>query len=182
MANFNGQGMLSSAIFGLNNAYSVLAKNNKNGGLSIEDLQNPSNTALQQLGGNSSFTQFLSSNFAAIAGKDGKIDANDMTNLTNKLSQNGLSYEEICQLCSSGAMGNSSLTNTVLTYFNQMDKDKNGRVTNAEIQSFSLKSDEEKMKTEYGSFKSSSMSVFYGDEDSSDDKPTSLVNKLYPDD
>lgn len=180
MANLNGQGMLSSALYGLTNTYSILSKNNKNGGLSIEDLTNPSSTVLQQLGGNTSFTQFLSSNFASIAGKDGKIDADDMTNLTNKLSQNGLSYEEICQLCSSGAMGNSSLTNTVLTYFNQIDKNKDGRVTNAEIQGFGMKSEEEKMKTEYQSFKSSSMSVFYGDEDS-DSEPSSLINKLYPD-
>lgn len=182
MGNLNSQGILSNALYGLSNTYSILAQNNKNGGLTLEDITNPSKSTLQQLGGNTNFTQFLSSNFASIAGKDGKIDADDMSNLTNKLSQNGLTYEEICQLSSSGGMGNNStLTNTVLTYFNQMDKDKNGRVTNTEIQAFNLKSNEEKMKTEYQSFKPSSMSVFYGNEDA-DDKASSLIDELYPTD
>ena len=70
------------------------------------------------------------------------------------------------------------LTN-VLTYFNQIDTNKDGRVTNAEIQAFNLKADEERLKTEYGSFRSSSMSVFYGEE-GSDDEPSSLVDTLYP--
>ena len=49
----------------------------------------------------------------------------------------------------------------------------------AEIQAFSLKADEEKLKTEYQSFKPSSMSVFYGDSES-DSEPSSLIDNLYP--
>ena len=38
---------------------------------------------------------------------------------------------------------------------------------------------EEKLKTEYQSFKPSSMSVFYGDSES-DSEPSSLIDNLYP--
>lgn len=179
MAVLNGQALFSQALYGLQNTYSILAQNNKNGGLSIEDISNPSSSVLQQLGGNTSFAQFLSSNFASIdKDGDGKISSDDMSNLTSKLSQKGLSYQELCQLCSSG-MGGSEMLNNVLTYFNQIDTNKDGRVTNAEIQAFNLKSDEERLKTEYKTFKSSSMSVFYGNEDA-DDTPSSLVDRLYP--
>lgn len=179
MSLMNGQALFANALSGLSNTYSILAKNSTNGGVTIEDLTNPTSTVLQQLGGNTTFAQFLSSNFASIdKDGDGKIDSNDMSNLTSKLSQNGLSYQELCQLCSSG-MGSSDMLNNVLTYFNQIDTNKDGRVTNEEIQAFGLKSDEEKLKTEYRSFKPSSMSVFYGNEDS-DSEPSSLIDNLYP--
>ncbi len=180
MSLMNGQALFANALSGLSNTYAILAKNSQNsGGLTIEDITNPSNTALQQLGYNTTFAQFLSSNFAAIdKDGDGKISSDDMNNLTTKLSQSGLSYQELCQLCSSG-MGNSEMLSNVLTYFNQIDTNKDGRVTNAEIQAFSLKADEERLKTEYQSFKPSSMSVFYGDSES-DSEPSSLVDNLYP--
>lgn len=176
----NGQALFTSALSGLQNTYAILAKNTANsGGITIDDLTNPSNTVIQQLGGNMSFAQFLTSNFAAIdKDGDGTISATDMSNLTNKLSQNGLTYEELCQLCSSGMSGSDMLTN-VLTYFNQIDTNKDGRVTNAEIQAFNLKADEERLKTEYQTFKPSSMSVFYGDNES-DSEPSSLIDNLYP--
>lgn len=179
MAIQNGQALFMQALQGLQNTYSVLAQNNTKGGLSIEDITNPSSSVLQQLGGNTSFAQFLSSNFASIdQDGDGKISSTDMSNLTSKLAQNGLSYEELCQLCSSGLAGSETLSN-VLTYFNQIDKNNDGRVTNEEIMAFNLKADEERLKTEYQSFKPSSMSVFYGSEDS-DSEPSSLVDRLYP--
>lgn len=176
----NGQALFANALSGLQNTYSILAKNTTNtGGITIDDLTNPSTTVVQQLGGNMSFAQFLTSNFSAIdKDGDGTISATDMSNLTNKLSQNGLTYEELCQLCSSGMSGSDMLTN-VLTYFSQIDTNKDGRVTNAEIQAFNLKADEERLKTEYGSFRSSSMSVFYGEE-GSETEPSSLIDNLYP--
>lgn len=178
----NGQALFASALSGLQNTYSILAQNSStSGGLSIEDITNPSTSVLQQLGGNTTFAQFLSSNFSAIdKDGDGKISSADMSNLTNKLSQNGLSYQELCQLCS-GSMGSSEMLSNVLTYFNQIDTNKDGRVTNAEIQAFNLKADEEKLKTEYQSFRPSSMSVFYGN-DESDSEPSSLIDNLYPKD
>lgn len=179
MSTFNGTGLFNTAIYGLTNTYSILSKNT--GTLSFEDLTNPSSDVLQQLGGNNSFTQYLTSNFSALdKDGDGKINTNDVNDLASKLQQNGLSYQEIVQLCSSGAAGNSSLMNTVLNYFDKIDQNNDGRVTDAEIRAFSVKAEEERMTTEYKSFKPSSMTVFYGDDSSSDDKPSSLIDNLYP--
>lgn len=180
MALTNGQALFTSALSGLQSTYSILAKNSStSGGITMDDLTNPDNTVLSQLGYNTTFAQFLTTNFAAIdKDGDGTISSTDMSNLTDKLSQNGLTYEELCQLCSSGMTGSDMLTN-VLTYFNQIDTNKDGRVTNAEIQAFNLKADEERLKTEYQTFRPSSMSVFYG-EDGSDSEPSSMVDSLYP--
>lgn len=183
MGLLNGSGLMNTALYGLQNTYSILAQNSTDGKISLKDITNPSTEVLQQLGYNSSFAQYLSSNFSALdKDGDGTISADDVSNLTSKLQQNGLSYQEIVQLCSSGAMGNSSLTSTVLNYFDQIDTDGNGRVTDAEIRAFSLKADEEKMKTKYQSFKASDMTVFYGDENASDEEPSSLIDNLYPKD
>ena len=101
MALMNGQALFANALTGLSNTYSILAKNSSNsGGITIDEITNPSTTVLQQLGYNTTFAQFLSSNFAAIdKDGDGKISSDDMSNLTSKLSQSGLSYQELCQLC-----------------------------------------------------------------------------------
>lgn len=179
MSVYNGTGLFNTAIYGLTNTYAILSKNS--GSLSFEDLTNPSTEVLQQIGYNNSFAQYLTSNFSALdKDGDGTINANDVNDLASKLQQQGLSYQEIVQLCSSGAMGNSSLMNTVLNYFDKIDQNNDGRVTDAEIRAFSLKAEEERLTTEYKSFKPSSMTVFYGDENASDDEPSSLIDNLYP--
>ena len=181
MALLNGSGLMNTALYGLQNTYAILAQNSKDGKISLTDITNPSTDVLQQLGYNTSFAQYLSSNFSALdKDGDGSISADDVSNLTTKLQQNGLSYQEIVQLCSAGGLGNSSLTSTVLNYFDRIDTDGNGRVTDAEIKAFSLKADEERLKTEYQSFKASDITVFYADENASDEEPSSLIDNLYP--
>lgn len=183
MSLMNGTGLLNTAMYGLTNTYSILAQNSENGQISLKDITNPSSTVISQLGGNTSFMQYLSSNFSALdKDGDGKINSEDVTDLASKMQQKGLSYQEIVQLCSSGAMGNSSLTNTVLTYFDKIDQNHDGRVTDQEIRAFSVKADEEKLTTKYKSFKASDMSVFYGDENASSEEPSSLIDNLYPKD
>lgn len=181
MSLLNGQALISQALYGINNTYSLLAQNSS-GGLSLKDITNPSDEKKQQLGYNTSFSQFLANNFSAMdRDGDGKITQQDVSDLTEKMAQHGLSYNEIVQLCSTGG-GNSTLMNTVLTYFSKIDKNGDGRVTNAEIQSFGIEAEEEKMKTKYKSFKSSDMTVFYGNDDSSSEEPSSLIDNLYPSD
>lgn len=184
MAILNGQGLFVSALAGLTNTYSTFAQQNKNGGISLEDLSNPSDAVKAQLGTNNNFLQYLTTNFSNIdSNKDGKIDAADISKLSQTIQNKGLTYNEIVQLCASGNSGMSStLTDTVLTYFNQIDKNHDGRVTSQEITQFSMDSDREKMETEFNSFKPSSMSVFYSDDTTANDKPTSVLDSLYPQD
>lgn len=180
MSRLNGNGLFSTALYGLTNTYSILAQNSKNG-ITYEDLTNPSAETLQQLGYNTSFSSYLAQNFSSLdEDGDGKINASDVSNLTSKLSSQGLSYNEIVQLCSSGALGSSSLTNTVLSYFDQIDKNNDGRITSSEIQAFGIEAEVEKAKTEYGTPRSSDMTVFYGSD--SNEEPSSLLDSRYPDD
>lgn len=180
MSRLNGNGLFSTALYGLTNTYSILAQNSKSG-LTYEDLTNPSAEKLQQLGYNTTFSSYLAQNFSALdEDGDGKINASDVSNLTSKLSSQGLSYNEIVQLCSSGALGSSSLTNTVLNYFDQIDDNNDGRITSAEIQAFGIEAEVEKAKTEYGTPRTSDMTVFYGNSDS-DEEATSLLDSRYPD-
>ena len=172
MSRLNGNGLFSTALYGLTNTYSILAQNSKNG-ITYEDLTNPSAETLQQLGYNTSFSSYLAQNFSSLdEDGDGKINASDVSNLTSKLSSQGLSYNEIVQLCSSGALGSSSLTNTVLSYFDQIDKNNDGRITSSEAEV-------EKAKTEHGTPRSSDMTVFYGSD--SNEEPSSLLDSRYPD-
>lgn len=185
MSTLNGQGLFVGALAGITNAYSAFAKQSTgNGGISLEDLSNPSDAVKAQLGTNNTFLQYLTTNFSNIDNdKDGKINANDINKLTQTMQKQGLTYNEITQLVASGNSGMSStLTDTVLTYFNKIDKNKDGRVTSEEITAFGMESDRQKMDTEFNSFKSSSMSVFYGDENAADEKPSSVLDSMYPQD
>jgi len=178
MSLLSGQGLFVTAVAGLNQTYSTLT-NGKNDGLTLDQIVNPGSD-VNVNGLNYSFLSYLSSNFGAIAGKDGKITAQDIQNLGNKFSTQGMTYNEIAQLCGQGA--NNTLLSTVLTYFPEIDKNGDGRVTDAEIRAFGYESDKSKMELEYGSFNPSNMSIFYSDNDSSAYKPTSLLDYKYPTD
>ncbi len=179
MTYLNGQSLFSSATAGLSSTYStLLSLSGSNGKLSLSSLTDPSDEVVSLLGSNNSFMSYLTSNFSSIdSDGDGNISSKDITKLTTAMQQKGLTYNEISQLCASG--GSSTLTDTVLTYFNQIDKDKDGRVTSAEISAFGIESDKHQMENKYKSFRSSSMSTFYGSE-SADDDTSSVLDSLYP--
>ena len=73
----------------------------------------------------------------------------------------------IATLCANN--GSNSLVNTVLTYFDEIDKNGDGRVTSEEITAFSMEEERDKLEDEYGKFKPTSMSVFYSADESADD-------------
>ena len=177
MAKLNGQSLLVNAVSGLTNTYSILSQSYPNG-VTLEDLNNSDN--YKNLNLNKSFLSYLSSNFQNIdKDKDGVINANDITNLTNNLNAQGLSYNELVQLCSQNGLGSSSLLSTVLTYFNDIDTNGDGKVSNSEITAWSNKVQEEKVKSELNAYKPSNMSLFYVDDTSSDS--SSILDGRYPD-
>ena len=68
---------------------------------------------------------------------------------------------------------------TVLNHFNEIDKNKDGKVTNQEIQAYGVESDLEKQKLAHRNRIVNNMSMFY-DVDSVDD--SSLLDYRYLDD
>jgi len=175
MSSYASQGLFVSAMSGLSSTYAALAKG-KSEGLTLEDLT--TNLDSSTLSGSSySFISYLSSNFGTLdKDGDGKITATDITDLTQKISSQGMTYEEIVQLCNSGC--SSSLMNTVLTYFDEIDKNNDGRVTDAEIKAYNVEADKAKMELEYGSYNPNDASLFYSED--TEFKPSSLLEYKYP--
>lgn len=182
MSVLSGSSLISSAVSGLTNTYGILSSQNTDGtGLKTSNLVNLSTTVINQLGGtNNSFVSYLTSNFGSMdKNHDGVVSPDELTQATNNLRTQGLTKEEISNLCS-GLSGTDSYSK-VLEYFDQIDTNNDGRVTDAEIKAFSYKAQRQKLDTQMNGVKASNMSIYYTDDSSYGETPTSLVDGFYPD-
>ena len=180
MSLLNGQSLLATAMAGLTDTYStLLSSSSKSGkGLSLEDLNNISSTTRLNLGTNATFLQYLTANFNSLdKDGDGEISGNDMTTLMNTMQSKGLTYSEIQSLCASGNC-DSSLLSTVLTYFNKIDANGDGRVTSEEITKFSINCQRDEIEQKYKSYRASQTSLYYND--GVEDDLTSVLDTLRP--
>lgn len=181
MAVLNGQTLLTSAMSGLASTYSTLmnSKSSLGAGLTMSDLSNVSASALSDLGSNYTFLQYLTSNFNNLdKDGDGQITGSDLNNLMSTMQSKGLTYNELQQLCASNN-NNSSLLSTVLTYFNKIDADGDGRVTSEEITKFSYNTQRDEMEQKYKSYRASNTSLYYND--GVEDDTSSVLDSLRPD-
>ena len=175
----NANSLFSSALAGLNNTFAQLAKGSTTGGLTLDQITNPDTEKVNTLNLNSGFVQYLTANFDSIdKDGDGQITSNDLSKLMQNISKSGLSYDELVQLGSTGAIP-ADMLNTVLTYFNEIDKDHDGKITSAEISAYSIESDRHDLENRYNSYQKSTASVFYAEEDASTDF-TSVLDYKYP--
>lgn len=180
MSILNGQALLSSAMAGLSNTYTTLMSSDSASGkgLTLDDLTNVSTTTMNSLGSNMSFLQYLTTNFKTLdEDGDGEITSKDMNNLMNTMQSKGLTYNELQYLCTTGT-GDSSLLSTVLTYFNKIDKNGDGRVTSEEITKFSLDCQQYEVEAKYKSYKASNTSLYYND--GVEDDLTSVLDSMQP--
>jgi len=172
---YTGQGIFTQATSALTSTFTSLA-DETTGSLTLSQLSKlKSSSTTSSNSVNATFMSYLSTNFSSIdKDGDGTINSADLDNYISNLNTNGMTYEQIATLC--GSNGSNSLVNTVLTYFNEIDKNGDGKVTSAEITAFSMDAERDKLEDEYGKFKPSSLSVFY-ESDSSADDWTSVVSK-----
>ena len=173
---YNGKGLFTQATSSLSNTFTALAESNS-GSVTMQALKKAmtANNSSNSNSINTSFVNYLTTNFSTIdQNGDGKIDEKDMNNYLNNMSRQGMTYEEIATLCAQN--GSNSLVNTVLTYFDEIDKNGDGKVTSAEIAAFSMEEERDKLEDEFGKFKPTGMSVFY-EADSSADEWTSVLSK-----
>lgn len=162
MSKLSGQGLMAQAIYGLTNNFAVLSAG-ASGGLTLEQIINPSDQ-VNKNNINASFQSYLTQNFSNIdADGDGKISATDLQQYTNQLSQKGLSYEELMQLCYSGNA--SSTLEEVLNNFQEIDKDGDGRVTNQEIAAYGMEEEMEEMEENYPKFQATNISNYVDNSD-----------------
>ena len=72
----------------------------------------------------------------------------------------GLTYNQLAQLCTQYG-STSSLYQTVLDNFNEIDANGDGRVTNAEIRGYGVEKEAEQVKEKYPKYDLKGMSIFH---------------------
>ena len=172
----DGTSLFTAMNSGLTNTYSILSSQFSDG-ITLTNLANKdSTTALTSNGLNTNFKSYLQSNFNSIdKDHNGKISSNELQDLTTSLSRNGMTIEQLYQLGSSTGMS-SSLLDTVVSHFNEIDKNKDGKVTNEEIQAYGVDSSVAKLRKNDRTQMLKSMSTFYDTSVSSD---SSLLDYKY---
>lgn len=177
MAN-NNNGILSGIYSGLSSTYSLLASQYPNG-LTLENISEARTKTSNTNVLNQSFASYLQTNFSSIdKNGDGIITSEEMNNLSNTLSTQGLTKEELTQLYASGSSGLSDSTMTkILEHFDEMDTNHDGRITSAEISAYDINCARMEVEDDFNNRKATDMSVFYGDSSASTDTYSLLSYK-----
>ena len=175
----DGTSMFTGINAGLTNAFAQL-NGQYSDGVTIENL-NKALTNSNFINGaysNGTFASYLTNNFTGIdKDANGTISADEIQSLMSNIARQGLTREQIMALGASSGLS-SSLQETVLNHFNEIDRNKDGKVTNQEIQAFGVESDLEKQKIADRNHLIKNMSMFY-DVDNTDD--SSLLDYRYLD-
>ena len=177
MAN-NNNGILSGIYSGLSSTYSLLASQYPNG-LTLENISEARTKTSNTNVLNQSFASYLQTNFSSIdKNGDGIITSEEMNNLSNTLSTQGLTKEELTQLYASGSSGLSDSTMTkILEHFDEIDTNHDGRITSAEISAYDVNCARMEVEDDFNNRKATDMSVFYGDSSASTDTYSLLSYK-----
>lgn len=174
----DGTSMFSGINAGFTNAFAQMSSQYSDG-LTLENLTNAlSNTDFIKNGGNTTFASYMTTNFNSIdTDKDGIISASEIQDLMGRMATQGLTREQIMSLA--GSSGMTSLQETVLSHFDDIDKNHDGKVTNQEIQAYGVESDVEKQKIADRNRIVNNMSMFYDNETNYEG---SLLDYRYMDD
>ena len=174
----DGTSMYTGINAGFTNTFSQLTGQYSDG-ITLENLNKAlTNTAITSTTYGTTFASYMTNNFNSIdKDKDGVISASEIQNLMSAMATQGLTREQIMSLA--GASGLTSLQETVLSHFDDIDKNHDGKVTNAEIQSYGIDSDLEKQKIADRNRTVNNMSMFY---DNETDYEGSLLDYKYIDD
>ena len=158
----DGTSLFANASAGLTNVFTQLSSQYGDE-ITLENL----NKALTNSNGltnnvyNNSFASYITSNFSSFdQNSDGKISAEEIQNIMSQMARQGLTREQIIALGASSGM-TTSLQETVLSHFDEIDKNKDGKVTNQEIQAYGVESDFQKQKTADRNRLLNSMSMYY---------------------
>ena len=164
----SGSSLLAGIYSGLTNTYSYISSLNPDG-VTIDSINKARTDSATSSTVNQSFAAYLQSNFASIdKDNDGIISSAEMTNMTNLMSTQGLTKNELTQLYATGSSGLSSETmENILNHFDEMDANHDGRITSEEIAAYNVNSSKQKLVDEYNNRRATDMSVFYGDDSSS---------------
>ncbi len=160
----DGSSLFSGINAGLSNSFALLSSQYSDG-LTLENLTSSlTNTNITNTTYGSTFASYLTNNFNSVdANSDGTISADEIQRLMSNMATQGLTREQIISLGASSGMS-TSLQETVLSHFDDIDTNKDGKVTNQEINAYGVNSDIEKQKIEDRNRIVNNMSMFYGDD------------------
>lgn len=177
-----GKRLDGTSMFAGINANFTNAFNQLNGqysdGVTLENLNKAlTNTVLTNTTYGTTFASYMTNNFNSIdKDHDGKISANEIQDMMSNMAAQGLTREQITALA--GSSGLTSLQETVLAHFDDIDKNHDGKVSNQEIQAYGVESDLEKQKTADRNRIVNNMSMYY---DNETDYEGSLLDYRYID-
>ena len=175
----SGASIISNLSSNLTNTYSYLASLYPQDGVTYKNITAARNDTSNYLTLNQPFAAYLQNNFSTLdKDGDGVISAKEMSNLTNTISQSGVSRSELTQLAASGAYS-TDMVNKILENFDEMDTNHDGRVTSAEISAFSYSCNKQEKLDEENYKKATQTSVFYSDDSSSDVSSYSILSYRY---
>lgn len=160
----DGTSMFTGINSGLTNTFTQLTGQYKDG-VTIENLANAlGNTNFTNSAYGATFASYISNNFNSIdKNADGKISADEIQKIMGQMATQGLTREQITSLAGAAGMS-TSLQQTVLEHFEDIDKNHDGKVTNQEIQAYGVESDLEKRKISDQNRMINNMSLFYDNE------------------
>ena len=160
----DGSSLFSGINAGLSNSFALLSSQYSDG-LTLENLTSSlTNTNITNTTYGSTFASYLTNNFNSVdANSDGTISADEIQRLMSNMATQGLTREQIISLGASSGMS-TSLQETVLSHFDDIDTNKDGKVTNQEINAYGVNSNIEKQKIEDRNRIVNNMSMFYGDD------------------
>ena len=160
----DGSSLFSGINAGLTNSFSLLSSQYSDG-LTIENLNSAlSNNNVTNTAYGATFASYMTNNFNSIdKNADGTISADEIQELMSNMATQGLTRDQIMALGASSGMS-TSLQETVLSHFDDIDANHDGKVTNAEINSYGIRSDIEKQKIADKNRIVNNMSLYYGDD------------------
>lgn len=160
----DGSSLFSGINAGLTNSFALLSSQYEDG-LTLENLNKSlTNTNITNTIYGTTFASYLTNNFNSVdANSDGTISADEIQRLMSNMATQGLTREQIMSLGASSGMS-TSLQETVLSHFDDIDTNKDGKVTNQEINAYGVNSEIEKQKVEDRNRIVNNMSLFYGDD------------------
>ena len=159
----DGSSLFTGVSAGLTNTFSLLSGQYEDG-ITVENLNKAlSNTNITNTAYGATFSSYLSTNFNNFdKNHDGKISADEIQNYMNNMATQGRTREQIMALGSTSGM-TSSLQETVLSHFDDIDTNHDGKVTNQEISAYGVNSQAEKQKIADRNRMVNNMSMYYGD-------------------
>jgi Ca2+-binding EF-hand superfamily protein len=179
MGTSTGSSIITSINSGLSNTFAYLSSLYPQDGVTLKNITAARNDTTNYLTLNQPFASYLQNNFASFdKDGDGKISADEMSKFSQTLSSAGVTKNDLTQLASSGAYSASSISK-ILDNFDEIDKNHDGRVTNAEIAAYTCDCSKQEKLDEYNYKRATDISVFYGSDSSEDVSEYSILSYRY---